>query len=1064
MRNQNFFGRLGLKAYIALTVCMALLWNVQTMNAQNDAIQVKGVVNEALGPVIGASVVEKGKTTNGTITDIDGNFILTVPRNATLVISYIGYQTQEIPVGGKTFLNVTLKEDAEILEEVVVVGFGKQKKVNVTGSVGMTTSKELESRPVSNAGQLLEGLVPGLQITQNSGTLDSTPSINVRGTGTIGSGSSGSPLVLIDGMEGDLNTVNPQDIESVSVLKDAAASSIYGSRAPFGVIMVTTKSGKAGKMSVNYNNSFRWGTPINKAHTMDSYDFATFFNTGCENTPGWSHHFNDEWLQRIVDYKNGVITDECIADGQYWKESYGGGGHANNDWYDIIYKDTSFTQEHNVSAQGGTEKVNYYLSFNYLDQGGFMNWGNEGNKRYTVSAKMNAELTDWAKVQFSTRWTRTDFVRPSALTDGLYQNIGRQGWPTLPLYDPNGYIYSAPSPVLTLRDGGDDRSQKDNNYHQLALILEPVKNWVTHVEVNYHVQSNTRHWDVQTTYNHDVDGNPYVYGNNNSEVYEEYYKDNFLNFNAYTEYTHNWADAHNFHAMFGFQSEELKQKGFSAKRKGIMIPDLPEIDLTTGLSQSGEEVTPEVGGYRNEWATAGFFGRVNYDYEGRYLLEANLRYDGTSRFRSDNRWVWLPSVSVGWNIARENFWTNVVSEDVVNNLKFRASYGLLGNQNTDNWYQTYRAMSISTGSGSWLQNGVKTNTAGFPALVSTTLTWEKIHTLNIGLDWGLFRNRLTGSFDYFIRDTKNMVGPAQELPATLGTSVPKTNNCDLRTKGWELEISWRDRIESIGLGYGVKAMLSDSRTKITSYPNNPTGSLDTYNEGRYINEIWGYKTIGIAQSEEEMQAHLVTANQDALGNNWGAGDIMYADVNNDGKINSGANTIGDHGDLVKLGEHTPRYHFSLDLTADWKGFDFRAFFQGVLKRDYWQGSEYFFGLTSNFWWSSGLTHHSDYWTPENTDAYYPRPVFSDKNHYCQSQYLQNAAYVRLKNLQLGYTIPKRITQKVGIQNLRVYFSGENLFTITSLRDCFDPETIDGGYGGCVYPLSRTYSCGLSVTF
>lgn len=1072
MKKQKIFGEIGLKAYASLIACMFLLLNVQCLNAQSSVIHVKGVVNDAVGPVIGASIVEKGKAGNGTITDIDGSFSITVPANAILTVSFIGYKKQEVSVAGKTSLRITLKEDTEMLDEVVVVGFGTQKKVNLTGSVGTTDAKALESRPVASATQALQGLVPGLQITQNSGSLESNPSISVRGTGTIGKGANDGPLVLIDGMEGDLNTINPQDIENVSVLKDAAASSIYGSRAPFGVILVTTKKGKSGKASVNYNNSFRWAAPIRLASTMDSYTFATYFNDGCNNTPGWGPHFKPDHLQRIKDYQTGKLTASIPDNGNgYWADGYAA-GNANVDWYDAVYKDVTFSQEHNISASGGTDKLNYYLSFNYLDQGGLMEWGNEDKKRYNATAKINVNLTDWADVSYTMRWTRQNYVRPSSLTDGLYDNIGRQAWPTLPLYDPNGYLYSSPSPVLGLATGGDDRKESDDNYHQLALVLEPVKNWITHVEFNYHVNSATRHWDSQITYNHDTAGNPYAYGNEESSVHEDYYKENYMNLNIYSEYGKIFAEKHNFHLMAGFQTENLKQTQYGLQRNGILIPGLPEVDLTTGLDSKGNPVMPSTNGSRHEWATAGFFGRLNYDYDGRYLLEANLRYDGTSRFRAADRWVLLPSVSLGWNLAHEAFWESL--RDVANTFKLRASFGVLGNQNTGNWYQTYRTMEVKSSDGGWLQNGVKPNIAKFPGLVSTSLTWEKVQSWNLGLDWGFFNNRLNGSFDYFIRDTKDMVGPAPELPATLGTGVPNTNNTDLRTHGWELQLSWNDRLNN-GLGYGAKFLLADSRTKITRYPNNPLMSVDTYIAGRYINEIWGYETIGIAKSEEEMENHIASlpnGGQDAIGNSWGAGDIMYKDLNGDGKIDDGSKTLNNLGDRKLIGNSTPRFQFSLDLSADWKGFDFRAFFQGVMKRDYFQGSSYFWGIKGDFWWSQGLDQHVDYFRPEpsndlpaNINSYYPRPVFgTDKNYYSQTRYLQNAAYIRLKNLQLGYTLPTHLTSKIGVSKLRVYFSGENLWTGTSLSSLFDPETIDGGKGGCVYPLSRTYSCGLSLTF
>lgn len=1043
-------------------------------------ITVTGTVNDPDGPSIGATVQEKGVPGNGTSTDINGRFTLKVRPGATLLITYIGCQPMEVKAVPGEEINVTLRSNEELLDAVVVVGFGTQKKVNLTGSVSVADKKALQERPVTSASQALQGVVPGLQINNSNGSLETNPTINIRGNGTIGDGSSGSPLILIDGMEGDLNTINPQDIESVSVLKDAAAASIYGSRAPFGVILVTTKKGSEGKPVINYNNSFRWSSLINMAHTMDSFTFAKYFNDGCMNTPGWGPHFNEEWFQRIYDYYTGKSDVTMIEDPNnpgYWQEPYSSGS-ANVDWYDAMYKDSNFSNEHNLSVSGGTSKINYYLSGNFLNQPGMIDWGNEGMKRYTLTGKFNAELYKWLSVGFSTRWIRRDYNRPAALTSNLYQVLGRQGWPVIPIYDPNGNFYDSPSPIYAMEKGGNDRTQSDDNYNQINLIFKPLKGWDIHAEFNYRVFSQTRHWDSQMIYNYDVNGNPYIY-NKNSNVHEDYKKENFLNWNLYSNYDFTLAEKNDFHVMLGFQSENLKQKVYGLQRNGILVPGLPVVDLTSGVSYDGVEQTPSVNGADYEWSTAGFFGRINYNYDSRYLAEFNLRYDGTSRFRQNRRWIWLPSASLGWNIAQEKFWEPITP--YINHLKLRASYGVLGNQNTKDWYQTYRIIGIGIANGGWLQNGLKPNTVGFPSLVSQLLTWEKVHSWNFGLDWGLFNNRLTGSFEYFIRDTKNMVGPGAELPGTLGTSVPKVNNTDLRSHGWDLEIAWNDQL-ACGLSYGARFVLSDARTKITKYNNNPSKDLGTYIQGRYTGEIWGYETIGIAKTNEEMNAHLATlpnGGQDAIGSNLGAGDIMYADLNGDGKIDNGAYTLDNHGDLKLLGNNTPRYFFSLDLTGAWKGFDLRVFFQGVMKRDYWQGSNYFWGISDNMWWSQGLTGHRDYfrdestwsvangWDTPNLDSYYPRPVFDGqwKNRQTQSKYLQDASYIRLKNLQVGYTLPSSLTQKIALDKVRIYFSAENLWTGTKLSKLFDPETIDDpyGWGGCAYPLSRTYSFGISVT-
>ena len=533
--------------------------------------KVTGTVEDALGTVIGATVVVKG-TTNGTTTDIDGRFTLEgVKKGSILQISFVGYTTKEVKYTGQSVLKIMLQEDTKTLDEVVVVGFGTQKKVNLTGSVGTVDSEALASRPVQNAVQALQGVVPGLQITTTSGALDNKMSMSIRGTGTIGDGSDASPLVLIDGMEGDINSINPQDIENISILKDAAAASIYGSRAPFGVILVTTKSGKSGKTTINYNNNFRWGQPVRIPKQMDSYTFATFYNDANINS-GAGAYFNAEHLQRIKDYQDGKITDGVLADAnnKYWLDGYAG-GNANTDWYDVIYREWTSSQEHNLSFSGGNDKVNYYISGNFMDQKGLMEFNQDTYKRYTGTGKINAQLTDWAKVNYTSRFTREDFHRPAYLTNALFRDLARQGWPTLPVYDPNGYMFHSPSPALPLRDGGKHNIQTDNIYQQISLILEPIKNWITHVDFNYRINTVNNHWDTQTLYNHDVQGNPYPIGSyQDTEAHEDQTKENYMNFNAYTEYSHSLESGHNFKGMIGFQAEEMKQQTFCAFVKNLI--------------------------------------------------------------------------------------------------------------------------------------------------------------------------------------------------------------------------------------------------------------------------------------------------------------------------------------------------------------------------------------------------------------------------------------------------------------------------------------------------------------
>lgn len=1078
MKKQRFFEELRLKVCVTLAVCMALLLNAPFLGAQNSTIKVKGVVNDAMGPVIGASIVEKGNAGNGTITDIDGNFSLNVSSNSALIVSFVGYKAQEIPVAGKTFFTIDLKEDNEMLEEVVVVGFATQKKVNLTGSVGTATAKDIEARPVANAVQALQGVIPGLNISNsgNGGELNATKSIDVRGTGTVGkdaSGnafSSGSPLILIDGMEGDLNSINPQDIESISVLKDAAASSIYGSRAPFGVVLVTTKSGKSGRAQINYNMNMRYSTPIKMPDMANSYEFVNLFDDAEYNGSG-KHLYTDEYRQFVYDFMTGESDDYIWGNGSGGKWNYD--YSANNvNWLKEYYRNTAPSQEHNVSVSGGSDKMTYYLSANYMTQEGFMRYGTEDYDRYTITAKISAQLTKALKVDYSNRWVRTDYERPTYMNDDFYNHILRRARPVRAVYDPNGYLMSDINYIGVMRDGGRHNEQKDAMAQQLKITVTPLKNWNIIGEMNIKTDNNWNHWEQFVVYSHYKDNPENTYtaltSANKDQVSEYSLKTTYLNPTVYSNYNFSLKEKHNFTVLGGFQAEIMKYRDMEGARTGLVTTDLPVLNLTT----DADSYTLK-GLYKN-WKNAGFFGRINYDYNGKYLVEGNLRYDGSSRFRRGNRWILTPSFSLGWNVARENFWEKLA--DVVEVFKLRVSYGELANQNTTSWYPTYQTLGVTTNGGKWLQNGALTSVASVPGLISTSLSWEKIKNTNIGFDFGALNNRLTGSFDYFWRKTKNMVGPGVELPAILGATVPSTNNTDLTTFGWELSIGWRDKVGE--LGYGVKLNISDNQTRIDKYPN-PTNSLSKYMAGELTGDIYGYTTIGIAKTQEEMDAHIASlpkGGQTAIGSKWEAGDIMYADINGDGKIDNGSNTLDDMGDLKKIGNNTPRFRTGITLDAQWKGFDFSMFWQGVLKRDFDPGenSMVFWGTTgSGQWWSTSFKDHMDYFRAEDTasplganvNAYYPRPLFNNKNHKTQTAYLQNAAYMRLKNLQLGYTLPKSLINKIGLQNVRVYVSGENLLTITGLSDTMDPETAGiGKQGGTVYPLSRVYSFGLSVNF
>ncbi|MFC2760249.1 SusC/RagA family TonB-linked outer membrane protein [Hallella multisaccharivorax] len=1064
MKSHYQLGLLAILATIAGGGSVSAASSVDAISITQQDGQCTGVVKDGNGePVIGASVFVKG-TRNGAVTDLDGRFSLTgVKRGSALHISYVGYNDKDVVWDGSA-LNVILTDNERSLNEVVVVGFGTQKKANLTGAVATIDAKNLVSRPINSAVDAMQGMIPGMNFSIGSGggALNSNTRYNIRGTGTIGAGSSVAPLVLIDGMEGDLNAINPQDIDNISVLKDAASSSIYGSRAAGGVILVTTKSGKAGKTTVNYNNNFRFNSPENMPHQLDSYNWALYMNAASINA-GSGTWFSDNKLADIKKAQSDPTMRTMFANAQGRWEIWDANDLlpiANHDWLRTCFGN-GFSQEHNVSVNGGTDRVHYYFSGNFLNRRGLLKYGTDKRNRYTITSKVDAQITNWAKLTYNMRFARTDYNQPTMLDDLYYHNMCRY-WPIIPVYDPNGHFVVTGSNPGDLVNGGDTREQTDVNSHQLSLQLTPLNGLVINAEFNYSITNYNQHVDWQTTYGYDVNNVPYVFNNPNNAVKEYARKTNYFNPNIYADYSFTLANDHHFKVMAGYQSEELHQRWIQGQQSGI-IANLPTLHTTA--------TNPSVDGKYDEWATMGVFGRLNYDYQGRYLVEGNLRYDGTSRFLKDNRWVWSPSFSLGWNIARENFWKPI--EQYINLLKFRFSWGKLGNQNTDSWYPFYSTVGYSNQAGTWLVGGKKQNISSMPALVSSTLTWEKNRTINYGVDWGAFNNRLTGSFELFSRKTYDMVGPAPELPAILGTDAPKVNNLDMTSRGFDLQISWRDRIKDFN--YGVILTMTDGRVKIDKYPN-PSKTLSMYYKGAYLGDIWGYTTVGIAKTDEEMAEHLKKADQSAIGSNWAAGDIMYADLDGDGKVNGGEGTADKSGDRRIIGNSTPRYNFGLNLTAAWKGFDLKVFFQGTLKRDYAPGASdaVFWGACGiGKWQATGFKQHLDFFRSDpndplgqNLDSYYPRANWNGgRNNQTQTKYLQNAAYCRLKNLTIGYTIPQNITRRFYVQNLRVFFSAENLFTITSFTKLGDPEIIDAsGWGfSKAYPLTRNFAFGLSVT-
>ncbi len=1042
-----------------------------------QTVSVKGkVTDDSKLPMPGVSVVIKG-TTRGTSTDMDGNYQLQAKVGEVIEFSSVGFSTvdKKVSGSGNVVLNVQLKENTQQLGEVVVVGFATQKKENLTGAVASVDSKALENRPVNNVTQALQGNVSGLNFSvgNGGGQLDSNLSFNIRGTGTIGSGSSASPLVLIDGMEGNINTLNPQDIESISVLKDAASASIYGSRAAFGVILVTTKSGKDGRMVMNYSTNYRLSSPVGIPEMLDSEEFATYFNEAQKNNGG-APVFEPRIIEKIKAYKAGKLKAATEWDPNkdggkgYWSDYM----HSwdNVDWFKEFYRTAAPSQEHNFTARGGTEKLKYYVSLGWLDVEGLSRYNTDKMSRYSAQGKISAQILPYLKLDYNSRFSRRDFSRSSYLGGLFFHNIARR-WPTLPLKDPNGH-YMNGNEISQLNEGR-DKTQSDELTQQLALVFTPIKGWVTNVELNYRTSTSFNNWYYLPIYKYGLHGEPIAVSRDgsapagHSKISESASRYNFFNTNIYSSYTKQ-IKKHTATVLGGFQSELQKTRSFWASRDEIYSKNSLSLNTTGGKND-------DVGGDYQHWSTAGFFGRINYNYDSKYLLEVNARYDGSSRFLRDQRWNLFTSASVGWNIAKEGFWKKLGKfGEQVSEFKFRGSYGELGNQNTDSWYPFYQTMNVGANNGNWLLNGDKTNTARMPGLIASTLTWEKVASWNAGFDLTAFKNRFKFTFELFSRKTYNMVGPAPELPPILGTSPARINNTDMVSNGFEIVTSWKDKIGE-DFSYGISANLTDSRQKITKYPNK-NNSLGTYREGQYLGEIWGYETEGIAKTDAEMNEWLRTHNQSSLGNNWAAGDIMYRDLNGDGKINGGSNTADDPGDRKVIGNTTPRYNFGVQVELKYKNVDFSMFWQGTGKRDLiFNDSPYFKGANLNVWQSAGFKEHLDYFRPENTDSpfgpnvdsYYPRPSMDagGKNFHSQTRWVQNAAYVRLKNIQLGYTFPKDIMKTIGIDNLRIYISADNVFTFTKLSKVFDPEANGGSWGqGKLYPLSRVISTGLSLTF
>jgi TonB-linked SusC/RagA family outer membrane protein len=1049
-------------------VCILQVFIPDALFAATPSLQGKKVSGTVVDmqnePLIGASVVEKSAN-NGTATNLKGEFSLTVQDNAILEISYLGFETQEVAVNGQTLIHVIMKEDTHALDEVVVVGYSTIKRENLTGAVSQIRGERLENRSVTNVQQALQGTVANLNIISSSGGAPgSTPSINIRGY--TGLGTSQSPLVVIDGIQGgDINSVNMTDVESISVLKDAASAAIYGSSAPYGVIIINTKKGKGSqKPTITYNNNIGFKQTINLPTMMNSLDWANGFNEAAANA-GRSPIFDEEALERIKDYQAGKITDETIKNPTAGRDEWyaWNKGNANNDWFKIYYKDYSFSQQHNVGVSGGGNHNNYYVGLGYNQQDGMYNYGDDIYKRYNVRTNFSSDLTKWFTFNFRSAFTRHAYDTPntySNTTGGNYMHqIGRK-WPTVPLFNPDGF-YSASSNVRMHTEGGRNKETDDIAALSGEFVFHPLEGW--DITGNYSYEG--KYYDisnhVKTIYSVLPSGNRTPESGSPNSFSRTTYKFQHHTVNAFSSYGKQLG-GHYFKVLAGYTQELYDDMAYSAGNSYLYSDNLPSLSLMYGTSPSVSDLSDT-----RQLAIRGGFGRINYNYQEKYLIEFNGRYDGTSRFLKDVRFKFYPGLSAAWAPSKEIFWEPI--QEYINLLKIRVSYGQLGDQSfTSSYYPFYPSLSTNRPTGSnWLFSGGRESYISNPGLINPNLTWITATTIDFGGDFAFLNNRLNISFDWYKRNADDFVGPSEALPSILGTSAPQTNNAALETKGFDLTLGWRDRINDFS--YGINAVLSDYKGKVKRYPN-PTKLLSSWYEGENMGDIWGYETVGLFQNEDEISN---AADQSKINaNKWQPGDVHYADLNNDGKIDWGENTVDKPGDRKIIGNSTPRYSFGVNMTGEYKGFDLALFLQGIGKRDLWAGSNanYFWGIDGrgDEWQSSLFTIHEDRWSESNPNGYYPRYYMNSqmsKNTQTQTRYLQNASYLRIKNIQLGYSLPVPLINKIDFKKIRIFVNVENLATFTKLVKTIDPEfSYDDSYTGKIYPLQRTWACGVNITF
>jgi len=1064
--------------------------------AKAEQQQVSGTVVDAQGqPIPGASVIERG-TSNGVMTDAQGRFSINVRSGATLQFSCIGYATQE--VAARNGMRVVLSEDAEFLDEVVVVGYGTQKRANLTGSVAtVDVDKTLSSKTTNDLGRALQGAVPGLTVLNTNGKIGAEPSIVIRGIGTLSNNGDSKPLYIVDGVPIDnISYLNSQDIASISVLKDAASASIYGTRAAFGVVLITTKSAETtDRAVVTYSNNFGWSqatvlpdypsvmeqitglNQVNAREGVESELFGMYMDSPefIEGVKKWAATHNGK-----SGYREMVEGDDYIP---------GVGYFADWDVAGIMFNRAAPSQNHTLSVQGTSGKTNYYMSIGYDKEQGLMTFNPDKLDKYNATVNVSSQVKDWLQIGARVNYMYKDYADPTdALRQGTYQYMWRWG----SFFGPWGTIngLDGRNAISYRKQAGENYSRTQNLRLGAFTKINIVKGLTLNADYTF-LTTNWRYkqtnlpvhmmntWSTTPT---ESTMSTTTYINSQNDHTRGY------NTNIYANYEFSIKDIHNFNIMAGFNADESDYEWQRNNYYNLLDYNLPEIALTadTNKQNTFSQSHSQVG-------SAGFFARLNYNYKDRILLELNGRYDGSSKFPASDRWAFFPSASAGWRISEEPFFAPLKS--VVSNAKIRASYGEIGNQEVgSNMYLA--TMARSAASVNWVGTGnSKYDTFGMPKMVASTLTWESIATTNFGIDLGFFNGELNVNFDWFQRMTRDMLAPGKTMPQVLGTSAAYENAGTLRSRGWEFTIDWRHTFGDVNV-YAI-GNVSDYRTVVTEW-NDDSFLLNTKYSGKQWGEIWGFETDRYFTGSDfnanggyapgiASQKSLETA-----GFTYGPGDIKFVDQNGDGVIDGGKGTVDDHGDLIRIGNNQPRWQYSLRFGGEWKGIDVDIYLQGVGKRDMWTQSAFVMPLMRGA--DAIYKNQTDYVTNEeaasgNIDQnhYFPRlaaggagqgTISSNvidagrKNFYPQTKYLVNMAYLRAKNITVGYTLPKSLTQKVNIEKVRIYGTIINAFDLINhtRKNGLDPEinTGEGSYGNGVWgrtdPILRTYSCGLQITF